>query len=61
MALMFYTDILRINMTEEKPDESLNPYRNMVLEEVAQAIEKMTGFGQDTIASFCIFIREMKK
>lgn len=48
-------------MIEEKPDESLNPYRNMVLEEVAQAIEKMTGFGQDTIASFCIFIREMKK
>lgn len=48
-------------MIEENKDESLNPYRNMVLEEVARAIEKMEGFGQDTIASFCIFIREMKK
>jgi hypothetical protein len=61
MALMFCTDIWRKAVIEENKDESLNPYRNMVLEEVAQAIEKMEGFGQDTIASFCIFIREMKK
>lgn len=40
---------------------SLNPYRDMVLEEVAQEIEKMKGFGQDTISSFAIFIRSMKK
>lgn len=39
---------------------SLNPYRDMVLEEVAQEIEKMKGFGQDTISSFAIFIRNMK-
>ena len=35
--------------------------RNDVIEEIAQHIEKMTGFGQDTISSFAIYIREMKR
>ena len=35
--------------------------RNDTIEEVAQHIEKLTGFGQDTISSFAIYIREMKK
>ena len=35
--------------------------RNLIIEEVAQHIEKLTGFGQDTISSFAIYIREMKK
>jgi hypothetical protein len=35
--------------------------RNAAIEEVAQHIEKLTGFGQDTISSFAIYIREMKK
>ena len=35
--------------------------RNGVIEEVAQHIEKLTGFGQDTISSFAIYIRGMKK
>jgi hypothetical protein len=35
--------------------------RNDVIEEVAQHIEKLTGFGQDTISSFAIYIRGMKK
>ena len=35
--------------------------RNDVIEEVARHIEKLTGFGQDTISSFAIYIREMKK
>lgn len=39
---------------------SLNPYRAQVIEEVAQHIEKMTGFGQDTISSFAIYIRGLK-
>jgi hypothetical protein len=43
-----------------KASVSLNPYRAQVIEEVAQAIEKMTGFGQDTISSFAIYIRGMK-
>ena len=35
--------------------------RNQVIEEVAQHIEKLTGFGQDTISSFAIYIRGMKR
>jgi hypothetical protein len=35
--------------------------RNQVIEEVAQHIEKLTGFGNDTISSFAIYIRGMKK
>ena len=34
--------------------------RNQVIEEVAQHIEKMQGFGQDTINSFAIYIRRLK-
>jgi uncharacterized protein Yka (UPF0111/DUF47 family) len=40
--------------------ESLNPYRNTVIEEVAQHIEEMQGFGADTISSFAIYIRSLK-
>ena len=35
--------------------------RDATLEEVAQHIEKLTGFGQDTISSFAIYIRGLKK
>lgn len=35
--------------------------RNETLEEVAKEIEKMTVFGQDTIASFAVYIRNMKR
>ena len=35
--------------------------RNDTLEEVAMAIERMDCFGPDTIASFVIYIREMKQ
>ncbi len=44
-----------------KASVSLNPYRAQVIEEVAQAILRMEGFGQDTINSFAIYIRGMKK
>ena len=43
------------------PDGSVYQDRNDVIEEVAQHIEKMTGFGQDTVCSMAIYIREMKK
>ena len=46
---------------QESVKRSLNPYRNQVIEEVARKIETMQGFGQDTIASFAIFIRGMKE
>jgi len=35
--------------------------RNNVIEEVALHVEKLKGFGQDTISSLAIYIREMKK
>lgn len=34
---------------------------NDAVETTAQHIEKMKGFGQDTISSFAIYIRGMKK
>ena len=51
-------EILRMAQSREK---LLNMDRNKVIEEVAQHIEKLTGFGQDTISSFAIYIRGMKK
>jgi hypothetical protein len=51
-----------IRMTElKKRFDALSASRNETIEEVAQHIEKLTGFGQDTISSFAIYIREMKK
>ena len=35
--------------------------RNQVLEEVAAEIQKMTAFGQDTLDSFSVYIKGMKK
>ena len=43
-----------------KASVSLNPYRAQVIEEVAQAILKIEGFGKDTLHSFAIFIRSLK-
>lgn len=39
---------------------STNPYRDQVIEEVAQEVEKMQGFGKDTIDSLTVYIRDMK-
>ena len=41
--------------------EFYDELRNGVIEEVAVAIERMKGFGNDTISSFAIYIRGMKK
>jgi hypothetical protein len=41
--------------------EVYDELRNNILEEVAVEIEKMKGFGNDTLSSFGIFIRNMKK
>ena len=41
--------------------EVYDELRNDILEQVARDIEKVKGFGQDTISSFAIYIREMKK
>ena len=59
--------IRQLNERHEKENKSkdLNPYETMVknntIEEVAQHIEKLKGFGQDTVSSLAIYIREMKK
>lgn len=48
------------NRLEMYKSTDLNPYRSMVIEEVAQAILKMEGFGKDTLHSFAIYIRNLK-
>jgi hypothetical protein len=40
--------------------KELDPYRNLVLEEVALEFEKLVAFG-DTAASFAMFVRNMKR
>ena len=40
--------------------KSLNPYRDQVIDEIADHIQKMTVFGKDTVDSFAIYIRSMK-
>ena len=39
---------------------STNPYRDQVIEEVAIEVEKMQGFGKDTIDSLTVYIRNLK-
>jgi hypothetical protein len=41
--------------------EVYDELRNHILEQVAVEVEKMQGFGKDTLSSFGIFIRGMKK
>ena len=48
--------------TESKTQQQFyDELRNGVIEEMAQHIEKLTGFGKDTIDSFAIYIRSMKR
>jgi hypothetical protein len=49
------------NLPVKTQQQVYDELRNGVIEEVAVAIEKLTGFGQDTISSFAIYIRGMKK
>lgn len=42
-------------------EEFYNELRNGVIEEVAQHVEKLKGFGHDTMSSFAIYIRDLKK
>jgi len=48
--------------TEPKTQQQFyDELRNGVIEEVAKEIEKMKVFGNDTLSSFAIYIRGMKK
>ena len=40
--------------------KSTNPYRDTVIDEIADAILKIEGFGKDTLHSFEIYIRNLK-
>ena len=42
-------------------NEVYEKIRNDTIDEVAKEIEKMTVFGQDTIDSFTVYIRSLKK
>lgn len=48
------------NLPIKTQQEVYDELRNDILEQVALDIEKMTGFGKDTISSFAIYIRNMK-
>jgi len=49
-------------MSEWKTQQQVyDELRNDILEEVAVEIEKMKCFGNDTLSSFAIFIRGMKR
>jgi len=55
-------EIIRRQIEPAKTQQEVyDELRNDILEQVAQDIEKLTGFGQDTISSFAIYIRGMKK
>ena len=55
-------ELIRRQMEPPKTQQQFyDELRNGVIEEVANSIERMRGFGQDTISSFAIYIREMKK
>jgi len=65
-----HTDAKGINMIRKRQIQDLelktdqqfyDELRNGVIEEVAAEIEKMTGFGADTIDSLTIYVRAMKK
>jgi len=52
----------QIQAIESKtPQQFYDELRNKVLDEVTAEIQKMTGFGKDTISSFEIYIQGMKK
>jgi hypothetical protein len=62
-----YANAERINMIRKRQIEEAktqqqvyDELRNDVIEEIAKEIEKLKGFGNDTINSFAIYIREMK-
>ena len=48
--------------TEPKTQQQFyDDLRNRVLDEVTKEIQKMQGFGKDTLDSLTVYIQEMKK
>ena len=55
-------EIIKRQMEPAKTQQQFyDELRNGVIEEVALHVEKLKGFGQDTIHSLAVYIREMKK
>jgi len=54
-------EIVRMQMKAKTQQEFYDELRNGVIEEVAMSIQRMTGFGQDTIDSLTVYIRALKK
>jgi hypothetical protein len=54
-------DIIAVHNHYADFREQLENKRNETLEEVAREIEKMKAFEKDTMASFAVFVRGMKK
>jgi hypothetical protein len=59
--LKFEADLLRLEQEMDGIQRCLDNVRDEIIEEVAQHVEKLKGFGQDTVSSLAIYIREMKK
>jgi len=59
--LKFEADLLRLEQEMDEITRHLGNVRSEVIEEVAQHIEKLKGFGADTVSGLAIYIREMKK
>lgn len=49
------------NLPVKTQQQVYDELRNDVIEDVASAIMRIRGFGQDTLDSFAIYIRGMKK
>jgi hypothetical protein len=50
-----------MQMKAKTQQQFYDELRSGVIEEVALHVQKLKGFGQDTISSLAIYIREMKK
>jgi len=55
------TEFNRPTERAKTQQEFYDELRNGVIEEVAVAVERMKGFGTDTIDSLTVYIRSMKK
>lgn len=54
-------DVKKIVAPWKTQQEVYDELRNQVIEEVALHVQKLKGFGKDTVDSLTVYIREMKK
>jgi hypothetical protein len=56
-----YVTLEDFNEPAKTAQEFYEELRNGVIEEVAQHIERLTGFGKDTVDSLTTYVRDLKK